>query len=66
MSSVMVQIRYKGKVQTIRCSIDCKAIVDSILSQSNAHAKTDGWALQTGNVWWLAFVLMFLPRRWLL
>eukprot|EP00973_Karenia_brevis_P031983 4413929-Karenia_brevis.AAC.1 len=47
MSSVRVQKRYKGKIKTIRCSTDCNAIVESILSQSIAHAKTDGWACQT-------------------
>eukprot|EP00973_Karenia_brevis_P022716 3126761-Karenia_brevis.AAC.1 len=47
MSSVMAKKRYKGKIHKIRWSIDCKAILDRILSQSIAHAKTDGWALET-------------------
>eukprot|EP00973_Karenia_brevis_P007643 1038391-Karenia_brevis.AAC.1 len=47
MLSEKVQKRFKGTNIGIRCSTDCKAIMESSLSQSIAHAKADGWALQT-------------------
>eukprot|EP00973_Karenia_brevis_P038763 5350231-Karenia_brevis.AAC.1 len=47
MSSDKVQKRFNGRNIFIRRSTDCKAIVESIFSQSIGHAKTDGWALQT-------------------
>eukprot|EP00973_Karenia_brevis_P030997 4276220-Karenia_brevis.AAC.1 len=66
MLSEKVQKRFKGTNIGMRCATDCKAIAGSILSQSIAHAETNGWALGRFSMWWIAFVLMCLPRRWLL